>query len=231
YGLLITVQEMLKSGLSIGEVDSVTGTVIGRPKSATFRTLDVVGLDTFIHVANNVYEQVTGAEKQAFAIPHTMQKMHDKGWVGEKSGQGFYRKIRGEKGSLIYELNLETFEYEKRKNLTSSALEKVKQMKSPADKLKALIYTENDRVGSFVWSILKRVMIYAAEHADEIADNIVAIDQAMCWGFGWEKGPFETWDDIGLRQSVKRMRAEGEVVPKWILKLLDDGHESFYKDV
>ena len=194
YGLLVTVREMLKGGYSIGEVDSITGTLIGRPKSATFRTLDVVGLDTFIHVANNVYEQIDGEEKEVFKVPEFMMKMQEKGWLGSKSGQGFYLK----KGKHILELNPDTFEYEKRKKLTTPAVEIAKQAKGTANKMKALIYSD-DRAGKLLWNIIAPVLAISAELLGEIADDIVSIDRAMKWGFGWSTGPFETWDAIGCR--------------------------------
>src|SRR5699024_11468578 len=137
YGLMVTVQEMLKSGLSVSEVDSITGTLIGRPNSATFRTLDVVGLDTFINVAKNVYDQVEGEEKEVFAMPEFMQQMNEKGWIGAKAGQGFYLRKRGKDGSTIYELNPETMEYEDRKKLTTPAVEMAKQQPG-SRRLKAL---------------------------------------------------------------------------------------------
>src|SRR5699024_11115086 len=127
YGLQITVHEMAKAGLSIGEVDSITGPLIGRPKSATFRTLDVVGLDTFISVANTVHEQVEGEEKAVFEIPSFMQEMNKRGWIGAKAKQGFYLKQKGKDGSVILELNPETMEYEDRKKLKSAAVEMAKQ--------------------------------------------------------------------------------------------------------
>jgi len=226
YGLLVSVREMLKGGYSVGEVDSVTGPMIGRPKSATFRTLDVVGLDTFIHVAGNVYDNVDGEEKEVFEVPDFMKKMNENGWIGAKSGQGFFVK----KGKAIYELNPETLEYEERKKLKTAATEMVKQEKGTRRKLKALVNAKGDRAADLVWSVLKPTLIYSAELVGEIADDIVAIDQAMKWGFGWEIGPFETWDAIGLRKSVARMQDEGETVPKWIINLLEDGNESFYKE-
>ncbi|MBP1969496.1 3-hydroxyacyl-CoA dehydrogenase [Virgibacillus natechei] len=229
YGLLVTVREMQKGGYSVGEVDSVTGPMIGRPSSATFRTLDVVGLDTFIHVAKNVYDQVDGAEKEVFDVPDFMKKMHEKGWLGAKSGQGFYLKQKGKDGSTIYELNPETLEYEDRTKLNTAATEMAKQEKGTKHKLKALIRSKGDKAGDLVWSVLKPVLIYSADLIDEIADDVVSIDQALKWGFGWEVGPFETWDAIGLRKSVERMQEEGETVPEWVLKLLEDGNESFYK--
>ncbi|WLR50493.1 3-hydroxyacyl-CoA dehydrogenase NAD-binding domain-containing protein [Bacillus tianshenii] len=228
YGLLVTVQEMQKGGYSVGEVDSVTGPLIGRPKSATFRTLDVVGLDTFAHVAKNVYDNVEGVEKEVFEVPAFMKSMLEKGWLGSKSGQGFYLKKKTEKGKEILELNPETLEYEERKKLKAASVEMSKQEKGLARKLKTLVYA-NDRAGEFVWNILKPVLLYSAKLHGEIADDIVAIDRAMKWGFGWELGPFETWDAIGLEKSVQRMKEEGEEIPSWVEEMLDKGHKKFYK--
>ncbi|GAC91895.1 3-hydroxyacyl-CoA dehydrogenase [Anoxybacillus flavithermus NBRC 109594] len=224
YGLLVTVREMMKGGYSVGEVDSVTGPLIGRPKSATFRTLDVVGLDTFIHVANNVFEKVEGEEKEALTVPSFMKTMVEKGWLGSKSGQGFFYK----KGKDIFELNYETLEYEPTKKLKAPSVEMSKQAKGTVNKLKALVYA-NDRAGQLLWNILSPTLLYSAKLLGEIADDIVAIDRAMKWGFGWELGPFETWDAIGVRQSVEKMKAEGRQVPSWVEDMLASGHETFYK--
>ncbi|MDG5788936.1 3-hydroxyacyl-CoA dehydrogenase NAD-binding domain-containing protein [Evansella sp. AB-P1] len=228
YGLLITVREMLKRGFSVGEVDSVTGPVIGRPKSATFRTLDVVGLDTFLHVAKNVYDQVQGEEKNVFDPPEIMTTMAEKGWIGSKAGKGFYYKKKTDKGSEILELDLESMEYVERKKLKAPSLQKSKQAKSKEDKLKALVYAD-DRAGEIIWNILKPALIYSAELCYEVADSIRSVDLAMKWGFGWELGPFETWDAIGLEESVKRMEEEGETVPAWVKEMLSKGYDSFYK--
>ncbi|MBW7651316.1 3-hydroxyacyl-CoA dehydrogenase/enoyl-CoA hydratase family protein [Anoxybacillus sp. ST4] len=224
YGLLVTVREMMKGGYSVGEVDSVTGPLIGRPKSATFRTLDVVGLDTFIHVANNVFEKVEGEEKEAFTVPSFMKTMVEKGWLGSKSGQGFFYK----KGKDIFELNYETLEYEPTKKLKAPSIEMSKQAKGTANKLKALVYA-NDRAGQLLWNILSPTLLYSAQLLGEIADDIVAIDRAMKWGFGWELGPFEMWDAIGVKQSVEKMKEEGRQVPSWVEDLLASGYETFYK--
>ncbi len=226
YGLLVTVKEMLKGGYSVGEVDSITGPNIGRPKSATFRTLDVVGLDTFAHVAKNVYDQVDGAEKEVFDIPPFMRKMLDNGWLGSKSGQGFFLK----QGKEILELNTETLEYEPRKKLKTTATELSKQEKGLSNKLKSLVYAD-DRAGSLLWNIMAPVFVYSADLLREIADDIVSIDRAMKWGFGWETGPFETWDAIGVEKSVAKMKEEGLTVPSWIEDMLAAGHTSFYKEV
>jgi 3-hydroxyacyl-CoA dehydrogenase len=221
YGLLVTVQEMLKGGYSVGEVDSVTGPLIGRPKSATFRTLDVVGLDTFAHVAKNVYDQVHGAEKEVFEVPTFLKQMLDKGWLGSKSGQGFFLK----QGKDILELDPLSLEYGPRKKLKTTSTELSKQEKGLANKMKALVYAD-DRAGQLLWNILSPVLVYSAQLLGTIADDIVAIDRAMKWGFGWEMGPFEIWDAIDLKKSINKM----ESVPSWIHEMLENGHESFYKE-
>jgi 3-hydroxyacyl-CoA dehydrogenase len=221
YGLLVTVQEMLKGGYSVGEVDSVTGPLIGRPKSATFRTLDVVGLDTFAHVAKNVYELVECDEKEVFNIPAFMTKMLKNGWLGSKSGQGFFLK----QGKEILELDPNTLEYGPRQKLKAASVELSKQEKGLANKMKALVYAD-DRAGQLLWNILSPVLSYSANLLGTIADDIMAIDRAMKWGFGWEMGPFETWDAIGLKKSVSKMNG----VPAWINVMLENGHETFYKE-
>ncbi|WHY91126.1 3-hydroxyacyl-CoA dehydrogenase NAD-binding domain-containing protein [Neobacillus cucumis] len=225
YGLLITLQEMLKGGYSVGEVDSVTGPLVGRPKSATFRTLDVVGLDTFVHVANNVYEQVEGKEREVFEVPAFMKTMLEKGWLGSKSGQGFFLK----KGKEILELDPSTLEYGPRKKLSTPAVELSKQEKGSANKLKALVYAK-DRAGELLWNIFSPVLVYSAQLLGEIADDIVAIDRAMKWGFGWEMGPFETWDAIGVEKSVQKMKENGLEVPAWVTEMLEKGFTTFYKE-
>ncbi|OIU67036.1 3-hydroxyacyl-CoA dehydrogenase [Rossellomorea aquimaris] len=225
YGLLVTVQEMLKGGYSVGEVDSITGPLIGRPKSATFRTLDVVGLDTFAHVAKNVYDQVDGDEKKVFEVPAFMQKMLENGWLGSKSGQGFFLK----QGKEILELDPATLEYGPRKKLKTASVEMSKNEKGLRNKIKSLAYAK-DKAGSLLWNILSPVLTYSAQLHGEIADDIVAIDRAMKWGFGWELGPFETWDAIGIEKSVTRMKEEGVTVPQWVEEMLEAGHTHFYKE-
>ncbi|CRK81572.1 3-hydroxyacyl-CoA dehydrogenase/enoyl-CoA hydratase/isomerase family protein [Neobacillus massiliamazoniensis] len=225
YGLLVTVQEMLKGGYSVGEVDSITGPLIGRAKSATFRTLDVVGLDTFYHVANNVYEQVEGREKDVFEVPAFIKTMVEKGWLGSKSGQGFFLK----QGKDILELDPNTLEYVPRKKLSTPAVELAKQEKGTANKLKALVYAD-DRAGQFLWNTFTASFVYSAQLLGEIAETIVDIDRAMKWGFGWEMGPFEAWDAIGLQKSVQKMKESGVEIPVWVEGMLEKGFTSFYKE-
>ncbi|WP_075982798.1 3-hydroxyacyl-CoA dehydrogenase/enoyl-CoA hydratase family protein [Bacillus massilinigeriensis] len=225
YGLLVTVQEMLKGGYSVGEVDSITGPLIGRPKSATFRTLDVVGLDTFAHVAKNVYDQVEGKEKEVFEVPAFMNKMLENGWLGAKSGQGFFVK----KGKEILELDPNTLEYGPVKKLKTASVELSKQQKGLSNKLKALLYAD-DRAGQLLWNISTPTFIYSAELLGTIADDIVAIDNAMKWGFGWQQGPFEIWDAVGVEKSVQKMEVEGLTIPAWVKEMLAAGNTSFYKE-
>ena len=226
YGLMITLQVMREKGYSVGEVDSVTGPLIGRPSSATLRTLDVVGLDTFIHVANNVYDNTTGEEQKVFEVPAYLAKMVENGWLGAKSGQGFFLK----KGRDILELDLDTFEYGPRKALETPSIAAAKQQRGLANRVKSLVYAE-DRTGELLWSIIAPTLLYSAELNGEISDSILGIDQAMKWGFGWTQGPFEVWDAIGVTQSVARMTKEGYTIPAFVNALLDKGYDSFYTTI
>lgn len=226
YGLHITLHEMLKRGYSVGEVDSVTGTLIGRPKSATFRTLDVVGLDTFVHVAKTVYDQTTGEEQKVFEVPEIIHKLVERGWLGAKTGQGFFVK----KGKDIYEIDPNTLEYVPMKKLKAPSIELAKQAKGLDNKLKTLVYAD-DRAGELLWNIFAPTFIYSAELNGIIADNIVEIDNAMKWGFGWSHGPFEMWDAIGVEKSVQRMKEEGRNIPAFVNQLLEKGYQSFYREV
>ncbi len=226
YGLLISLREMEKRGYSIGEVDSVTGTLIGRPKSATFRTLDVVGLDTFMHVAKNAYDKTEGEEQKVFELPSFMKTMIEKGWIGAKAKQGFFMK----KDKEILELDPATLEYGPMKKLKTPSIEQAKQAKGLANKVKTLIYA-NDRTGELLWNIIAPTLRYSAELHGEIADDIVSIDNAMKWGFGWQQGPFEIWDAIGVEKSIAKMKEEGQTIPAFAQQLLDKGYETFYKEI
>ncbi|SFL60751.1 3-hydroxyacyl-CoA dehydrogenase [Gracilibacillus orientalis] len=229
YSMHVTLNEMLDKGYTVEEIDACTGPAIGRPKSATFRTLDLVGLDTFVHIANNMYEKVTDeAEKQVFKVPDILQNLVEKGWIGEKAGQGFYKKVKNEKGKKILSLNVQTMEYEPQKKAVGASLEAAKMAKGTKQKLKSLLSLQ-DRYSELAWNTLKKVLIYSAEKVGEIADSILEIDEAMKWGFNWELGPFETWDAIGLETSVKRMEAEGSSVPQWVKDWIEAGNKSFYK--
>ena len=225
YGLLVAVNEMEKGGYSVGEVDSVTGPLIGRPKSATFRTLDVVGLDTFSFVAENVAQKSEGDEKRLFEIPAFMKKMLENGWLGSKAKQGFYYK----KGKDILEIDPETLTYQPRKSLNSTSINLSKSEKDLSKKMKTLLYSDDD-AGKLLWNIITPVLVYSAQLLGEIADTIVDIDRAMKWGFGWEQGPFEIWDAIGLERSLPKMTESNLEIPQWIKDMIENGHQSFYQE-
>ncbi|MFC4768088.1 3-hydroxyacyl-CoA dehydrogenase/enoyl-CoA hydratase family protein [Effusibacillus consociatus] len=224
YGLMVTVQEMVNASLGVDDVDAITGPVMGRPKSATFRTLDIVGLDTFVHVATNCHDNVTDAdEKATFVIPDFMKEMVTRKWLGEKTKQGFYKK----EGKDILVLDYNTLEYRPKEKKTFASLEAAKLQGGSRDKLRALVYGQ-DQASQFAWNVLKRVLLYSAEKVDEIAGDIVSVDKAMKWGFNWNFGPFETWDAIGLEKSVARMKEEGETIPAWVQEMVASGKTSFY---
>lgn len=228
YGLLITLAAMKTYGLGVDEVDALTGPAMGRPKSATFRTLDVVGLDTFAHVAKNVQQSVEPAwEKAAFQVPQYIEKMLENHWLGEKAGQGFFKRVKTEVGKEILALDLETLEYRPRRKVKSAALDAAKQASGVAAKLRAMVYGK-DNASLFAWEILKQTLLYTAQIQAEIADDIVAVDEAMRWGFNWELGPYETWDAIGVEKSAARMKEEGETIPAFVEEMLAAGKGSFY---
>lgn len=223
FGMMVTLEVMQAVGLGADEVDSLTGPAIGRPKSATFRTLDVVGIDTFCHVADNCKATISDPDEAAvFTIPGAMREMVKRGMLGQKSKQGFFKK----EGETILTLDLETLEYRPRKKANFPSLEATKATPELKDRLRGLVYAE-DKGGQFLWEVMKRTLLYSASKLGEIADDIVAIDNALKWGFNWSMGPFETWDAIGVAKSVARMEAEGAVVPEFVKEAARAG--GFYR--
>lgn len=228
YGLLVTLAAMQKFELGVDEVDAITGPAMGRPKSATFRTLDLVGLDTFVHVAKNVQQSVTDEDERAiFTVPEYIERMVANRWLGEKTGQGFFKRDNSA-GNEILALDLDSLAYRPRRKLQSAALDAAKAAPTVDKKLQALV-SGKDVAAHFAWDVLKRVLLYTAHKQPEIADDIAAVDDAMKWGFNWKLGPYETWDAIGVAASVARMRAEGETIPPFVEALLAAGRTSFYE--
>jgi len=228
FGMLYLMKVMAEEGYTIEEVDAITGPAMGRPRSASFGTTDLVGLDTFAHVAKNIYENVTKDEmREVFKAPDFIQKMLEKGWLGNKSGQGFYKRVKSEKGKEKLVLDYKTMEYRPSQKVKYPSLDAAKAA-SGADKAKALIYAE-DRAGQFAWKVTSESLLYAAKRIPEIADDVYNIDNAMRWGFNWDAGPFEAWDALGVEESVARMKKEGKPLPLMVKKLLAAKGKSFYR--
>jgi len=225
FSMVEAMREMLASGYTPEEIDAITGPVIGRAKSASFRTLDVVGLDTFAHVANNLYEAIPNDEKrESFKLPDLIGRMIEKRLLGNKTKQGFFKKV----GNEIRTLDLQTLEYRDRQKAKFPSLDEAKQKEDLTARLQTLVYA-GDRAGEFLWRATCAELLYSANRIPEIAETIVEIDNAMKWGFAREMGPFEVWDAIGLERSVDRMREEDTEIPPKIEKMLAGGATSFYK--
>jgi 3-hydroxyacyl-CoA dehydrogenase len=230
YSMLYVIKAMMDLGLPIEAVDELTGPAVGHPKSATFRTADLVGLDTVVHVANNVYEGAVNDEKrEMFKVPDFIRQMLEKKLLGEKTKQGFYKAVKRKEGSKdILSLNYNTMEYAPQQKLKMASLEAAKNIPGTPGKVKALFYAD-DPAGQFTFRTMVETLIYSASCIPEIADDIVNVDNAMKWGFAWKMGPFEAWDAIGLKASVEKMKKAGFQIPGWVQEMLDSGKESFYK--
>ena len=225
YGMMATMNLAIKQGLTIEEVDKLTGPISGRPKSATFRTADVVGLDTMRHVSKTTYEKaLDDEERDMFIIPDILNQLIDSGRLGQKTKAGFYKK---NEDRSIHSVDFKTGEYTPQEKVRFDCFRIAKDRQKLPDKLKALCYGD-DRGSKYFWEITAKTLIYSANRIPEISDDIVNIDNAMKWGFGWEKGPFESWDAIGVQKSVDRMKTEGKKVPSWILEMLESGRDTFY---
>jgi 3-hydroxyacyl-CoA dehydrogenase len=225
YGMMLTLKLAREKRLNIPDVDMLTGTVIGHMKSATFRTADVVGLDTLVHVAENAYAKgESDEERDIFQIPDYLKSMLDNGWLGQKSKQGFYKKVDKK---TILSLNLETLEYEPSVKKKYDAIRVSKNETFLPGKLRSLVGID-DVAGKFLWDLHAGMLIYSANRLPEISDDLINIDNAMKWGFGWELGPFEIWDALGVAGTITRMQQDGRKIPAWVKTMLDKGFTSFY---
>lgn len=230
YAIMEILHVVKKLGLSVEEVDKLTGSVIGHPKSATFRTGDVVGLDTLIKVANNLTNDVKQDEAvHLFELPDFLQKMNENKWYGDKSGQGFYKKTKNEQGETeILSLDLETLNYKAQKKVKFATLEQTKPIENLAKRLPVL-YNGKDIAGTFYQTTFNGLFSYVSHRIPEIADELYKIDAAVCAGFGWDMGPFEMWDAIGVQNAITIMSANGNKPATWVYEMLNDGITSFYK--
>jgi 3-hydroxyacyl-CoA dehydrogenase len=228
YAIMSVVRAMLEGGYTVEEVDALTGPVIGRPKSASFRTADLVGLDTFVHASLTIYDRAKDdEERDIFKPPDIIERMVKDGRLGGKTGQGFYKKVKRNGKSEILTLDLESYEYRDRLKPKFPSVDMAKSVEDLAARTKQLVKGK-DRASQFLWRVTSEMMVYSANRLGEISDDIVSIDRAMKWGYGWELGPFETWDAIGVEYIVGRLEEEGRDVPEIARKVLDTAEKSFY---
>ncbi|MGB8190852.1 MAG: 3-hydroxyacyl-CoA dehydrogenase NAD-binding domain-containing protein [Chitinophagaceae bacterium] len=229
YGIMAIFGLVEKMGLTIDEVDALTGPVIGRPKSATFRTADVVGIDTLVKVAKGVYDNCPNDEaRETFRIPSWLQKMVDNNWLGDKTGQGFFKKIKGGAEKEIHTLNLQTMEYAPRVKPKFATLEAAKPIDDLKTRLKMLCQG-TDKAGEFYRAFHYGLFSYISHRIPEISDEVYRVDDAMMAGFGWEIGAFESWDVLGVESTVKAMRDAGYKVAPWLDEMIAAGIKKFYK--
>nr|WP_293301249.1 3-hydroxyacyl-CoA dehydrogenase/enoyl-CoA hydratase family protein [Allomuricauda sp.] len=216
-------------GMTVEEVDKLTGPVIGRPKSATFRTVDVVGLDTLVHVANGIYENCKEDERhELFKLPDFINTMMENKWLGSKSGQGFYKKVKGDNGkSEILTLDLDTMDYRSKKSAKFATLELTKTIDKVIERFPVLV-DGKDKAGEFYRKSFGALFAYVTHRIPEISDELYKIDDAMKAGFGWEHGPFQIWDAVGLDKGLEFIKAEGLEAAPWVTEMKAAGIDSFY---
>lgn len=230
YGIMALFHLVDKLQLTVEDVDKLTGPVLGRPKSATFRTADVVGLDTLVHVAKGVYDNCPDdSERQAFTLPAYVSKMIENKWLGDKTKQGFYKKTKNESGKTeILSLDLKTLEYKSQSKTKFATLEQTKTVDNLKDRMKILV-AGKDKAGEFYRAAFFGLFKYVSDRIPEIADEVYRIDSAMEAGFGWELGPFESWDALGVAGTVTTMESAGIKPAAWVYDMLKSGATSFYK--
>ncbi|NOQ70803.1 MAG: 3-hydroxyacyl-CoA dehydrogenase [Crocinitomix sp.] len=229
YSIMSLFHLVDEMGLTVEEVDKLTGPVLGRPKSATFRTCDVVGLDTLVHVANGVRDNCPDDEENAqFQLPDYIGKMVEKGWLGSKSKQGFYKKEVVDGKKAILSLNLKTLEYEGKSKVNFPILAQTKTVDDLATRTK-MLFSDKGKAGDFYRKAFAGLFAYVSNRMPEISDELYKIDDALRAGFGWELGPFETWDIVGVEKFMEVVKAHGKTISPWVQQMLDAGIKSFYK--
>ncbi|HEY5004502.1 MAG TPA: 3-hydroxyacyl-CoA dehydrogenase NAD-binding domain-containing protein, partial [Ktedonobacteraceae bacterium] len=229
HGFMSTIQRGIAEGYTIGEVDTILGPTMGRPKSAIFRTADLSGLDTSLHVADNLYENVPNDPyREAFRAPEMLRELVKRKWLGEKSGQGFYKRVKGPDGkSSILELDLKTFEYVPQNKVRYTSIGAARNFGDPKKQILTVL-SGDDRASVFARETTADSLLYAAELAEEIADSIVAIDEAMRWGFNFTFGSFEVWDLLLENPEVLEKVFQGRELPVLVHRVIDEGQGTFY---
>jgi 3-hydroxyacyl-CoA dehydrogenase len=237
FAILRALDAMQKLDMTIEEVDACSGPAIGWPSSATFRTVDLVGLDVLSHVISNIYENAPDDEsRDVYRLPPLLAEMLKRGWLGEKTGGGFYKRVKGAGGeSEILTLDWHAMEYRPRQKARLGSIDTGKSIEGTRERLAMLLAPglegkQGDKANQFLWTTLGETCLYAARRIPEIADSILDVDRAMRWGFGWELGPFEIWDAVGVEKMAKALEREGKHTPPLIAKALDSAAKSFYQN-
>jgi 3-hydroxyacyl-CoA dehydrogenase len=235
FSMLNALHQMQALGMTIEEIDACTGPAIGQPKSATFRTGDLVGVDILAHVVRNIYETAADDEKrETYRIPPFVEDMLKRGWLGDKTNGGFYKKDRSSGGKEILTLDWQKMEYRPRQKSKLGSIEAAKGIEDTRERVRAILAPAlegkgGDKATKLLWSVLSETCLYAANLMPQIANNIVDIDRAIRWGFAWELGPFEMWDAIGVEKMAKALEAEGKTLPPLVQKVLASPTKSFYE--
>jgi len=235
FSMLNALRLMGTLGMTVEEVDACTGPAVGWPKSATFRTADIVGLDVLVHVVKNIYETAPNDEsRESYRIPALIEEMAKRGWLGDKTGKGFYKKVRGEGEKEILTLDVNTMEYRPRQKARFASLEMGKAIEDTRDRLRALVGPvlegqKGDKAQQFLWAALSEMCLYAARRVPEISDNVVDVDRSLRWGFAWELGPFEIMDAIGIKAFAAQVQKEGRTLPPVLEKVRTSGRQGFYE--
>ena len=235
FSMLNALRLMSALGMTIEEVDACTGPAVGWPKSATFRTADIVGLDVLMHVVRNVYETAPNDEsRETYKVPAFVEEMAKRNWLGDKTGQGFYKRVKGEGEKEILTLDVNTMEYRPRQKAKFASIEAGKAIEDTLQRLRALLQPlfedqKTDKAQQFIWGGLSEMCLYAGRRMPEISDHVVDVDRAMRWGFAWELGPFEMVDAIGLATFAGQVKKEGRALPAIFEKALANGKKSFYE--
>ncbi len=235
YSLLNALRQMQALDMTIEEVDACTGPAVGWPKSATFRTADLVGLDVLVHVVRNIYENIPEDEsREMYRVPQLVEDMLARGWLGEKTGSGFYKRVKKGGESEILTLDWHKMEYRPRQKAKFGSIEAGKGIENTRERLGALVGPAlegkaGDKANQFLWSGLSETCLYAARRVPEIANSVVDVDRAMRWGFGWELGPFEIWNAIGVERIAKALEPEGKEMPPLVAKVLNSPKKVFYE--
>lgn len=229
FSMMYAMQAMIEDGLSIEEVDRILGPATGRPKSAAFGTADLVGLDTLLHVSDNVYRSLPDdPDRERLLPPSFVSEMVKRGWIGRKAGSGFFRmEGKGEAKTKLV-LDYATLEYRPSSKVSFPCLDAAKGIEDPGQRIRKVVLGD-DKAARYAWKVISETLLYAAKRIPEIADDVYNVDNAMKWGFNWALGPFETWDAIGVAESVARMRAEGRAIPENVERMLAAGNASFYR--